>query len=99
MTAQPSPQLHPRRVYSSAGRRRRAIRRASLAAVVLLALVLAWARPGDQGLRSGGKLDLAWPREGQAAVAIEGLGTLGAGNGKPVPIASVAKVMTAYLVL
>jgi D-alanyl-D-alanine carboxypeptidase (penicillin-binding protein 5/6) len=33
-------------------------------------------------------------------VAVEGLGTLGVhGGGQPVPIASVAKVMTAYLVL
>ena len=43
---------------------------------------------------------LAWPREGQAAVAVEGFGGLGASGGaEPVPIASVAKVMTAYLVL
>jgi D-alanyl-D-alanine carboxypeptidase (penicillin-binding protein 5/6) len=42
----------------------------------------------------------AWPAEGEAAVAVEGLGSLGAsGAEKPVPIASVAKVMTAYLVL
>jgi D-alanyl-D-alanine carboxypeptidase (penicillin-binding protein 5/6) len=42
----------------------------------------------------------AWPREGQAAVGIEGLGSLGtSGRQVPVPIASVAKVMTAYLTL
>jgi serine-type D-Ala-D-Ala carboxypeptidase (penicillin-binding protein 5/6) len=42
----------------------------------------------------------AWPREGEAAVAVEGLGSLGASGGQaPVPIASVAKVMTAYLTL
>ncbi|MBS1877971.1 MAG: D-alanyl-D-alanine carboxypeptidase [Actinobacteria bacterium] len=42
----------------------------------------------------------AWPREGEAAVAVEGLGSVGASGGQaPVPIASVAKVMTAYLVL
>jgi D-alanyl-D-alanine carboxypeptidase (penicillin-binding protein 5/6) len=42
----------------------------------------------------------AWPTEGQAAVAVEGLGSLGAsGPQAPVPIASVAKVMTAYLTL
>lgn len=42
----------------------------------------------------------AWPREGQAAVGIEELGSLGAsGRRVPVPIASVAKVMTAYLTL
>ncbi len=43
---------------------------------------------------------LAWPNEGQAAVEVEGIGTFGtSGNHKPVPIASVAKVMTAYLTL
>jgi serine-type D-Ala-D-Ala carboxypeptidase (penicillin-binding protein 5/6) len=43
---------------------------------------------------------LAWPREGQAAVEVPGLGSLGAsGTRRPVPIASVAKVMTAYLTL
>lgn len=43
---------------------------------------------------------LAWPREGQAAVDVEGVGRLGSsGDITPVPIASVAKVMTAYLTL
>jgi D-alanyl-D-alanine carboxypeptidase (penicillin-binding protein 5/6) len=43
---------------------------------------------------------LAWPRAGQAAVEVQGLGgILSAGGLAPVPIASVAKVMTAYLVL
>jgi D-alanyl-D-alanine carboxypeptidase (penicillin-binding protein 5/6) len=43
---------------------------------------------------------LAWPEEGQAAVEVEGVGSLGAsGAHAPVPIASVAKVMTAYLTL
>jgi serine-type D-Ala-D-Ala carboxypeptidase (penicillin-binding protein 5/6) len=43
---------------------------------------------------------LAWPREGQAALEVEGVGSLGASGGStPVPIASVAKVMTAYLTL
>lgn len=42
----------------------------------------------------------SWPAEGEAAVAVEGLGSLGVSGGEtPVPIASVAKVMTAYLVL
>jgi serine-type D-Ala-D-Ala carboxypeptidase (penicillin-binding protein 5/6) len=42
----------------------------------------------------------AWPREGQAAVGIEGLGGFGVrGRQVPVPIASVAKMMTAYLTL
>jgi serine-type D-Ala-D-Ala carboxypeptidase (penicillin-binding protein 5/6) len=42
----------------------------------------------------------AWPAEGEATVAVEGVGNLGSTGGqKPVPIASVAKVMTAYLTL
>jgi D-alanyl-D-alanine carboxypeptidase (penicillin-binding protein 5/6) len=42
----------------------------------------------------------AWPGEGEATVAVEGVGSLGSTGGqKPVPIASVAKVMTAYLTL
>ncbi|MET7427209.1 D-alanyl-D-alanine carboxypeptidase [Dactylosporangium sp. NPDC005555] len=43
---------------------------------------------------------LPWPQAGQAAVEVDGLGRLGtSGDARPVPIASVAKVMTAYLVL
>ncbi len=48
----------------------------------------------------GGPPLLAWPAEGQAAVEVEGIG--GAASVRalpPVPIASVAKIMTAYLVL
>jgi serine-type D-Ala-D-Ala carboxypeptidase (penicillin-binding protein 5/6) len=43
---------------------------------------------------------LAWPRAGEAAVAVQGVGA-SASSAKlaPVPIASVAKVMTAYLTL
>jgi D-alanyl-D-alanine carboxypeptidase (penicillin-binding protein 5/6) len=43
---------------------------------------------------------LAWPRAGQAAVQVEGIGGVASSGGhKPLPIASVAKVMTAYLTL
>jgi D-alanyl-D-alanine carboxypeptidase (penicillin-binding protein 5/6) len=43
---------------------------------------------------------LAWPAQGQAAVEVEGIGGLGtSGPSTPVPIASVAKIMTAYLTL
>ncbi len=43
---------------------------------------------------------LQWPREGQAAVEVEGVGSFGsAGSSVPVPIASVAKVMTGYVTL
>jgi D-alanyl-D-alanine carboxypeptidase (penicillin-binding protein 5/6) len=104
----------PRRVYSSAGRRRKALARAAAVALALVALALAWTWIGDQRLRTADRVEripgtgpgtrkithLAWPREGEAAVAVEGLGSLGAsGVGTPVPIASLAKVMTAYLVL
>jgi serine-type D-Ala-D-Ala carboxypeptidase (penicillin-binding protein 5/6) len=43
---------------------------------------------------------LAWPRRGQAAVEVEGVGSFGTSGGhSSVPIASVAKVMTAFLTL
>jgi D-alanyl-D-alanine carboxypeptidase len=48
----------------------------------------------------GGKVDIPWPADGQAALDVQGIGTFGSsGEQKPVPIASVAKVMTAYLIL
>ena len=43
---------------------------------------------------------LPWPRAGEAAVAVDGIGMLGATRSqRPVPIASVTKVMTALIVL
>jgi serine-type D-Ala-D-Ala carboxypeptidase (penicillin-binding protein 5/6) len=43
---------------------------------------------------------LAWPTRGEAAVEVEGVGSLGtSGPSTPAPIASVAKVMTAYVTL
>ncbi|MEW1801613.1 hypothetical protein ACIGO7_04550 [Streptomyces virginiae] len=48
----------------------------------------------------GGMPQLPWPTEGQAYMAAAGLGTLGqSGEQKPVPIASVTKSMTAYIIL
>ncbi|MDT7839347.1 D-alanyl-D-alanine carboxypeptidase [Streptomyces justiciae] len=48
----------------------------------------------------GGKVDIPWPSDGQAALDVQGIGSFGSsGEQKPVPIASVAKVMTAYLIL
>jgi serine-type D-Ala-D-Ala carboxypeptidase (penicillin-binding protein 5/6) len=45
-------------------------------------------------------LALAWPPQGQAALGVEGVGLLGVHDSqKPIPIASVAKMMTAYIVL
>ncbi|MET8580987.1 D-alanyl-D-alanine carboxypeptidase [Streptomyces collinus] len=49
---------------------------------------------------AGGKVDIPWPSQGQAALDVQGIGSFGSsGTQKPVPIASLAKVMTAYLVL
>ncbi|MGW4155324.1 D-alanyl-D-alanine carboxypeptidase family protein [Micromonospora chersina] len=43
---------------------------------------------------------LPWPRSGQAALYVEGVGSIGASGGsRPLPIGSVAKVMTAYVIL
>ncbi|WP_438295594.1 D-alanyl-D-alanine carboxypeptidase [Streptomyces sp. HUAS TT7] len=48
----------------------------------------------------GGALSLPWPTEGQAVVDIDGVGRMGSyGEMKPLPIGSVAKVMTTYLIL
>ncbi|MFE5092744.1 D-alanyl-D-alanine carboxypeptidase [Streptomyces sp. NPDC056638] len=48
----------------------------------------------------GGRLDMPWPGEGQGAVEVEGVGSLGTyGPQKAAPIASVAKIMTAYVIL
>lgn len=48
----------------------------------------------------GGKPSMPWPGQGQAAMDVNGIGSFGtSGKQKPVPIASIAKVMTVYLVL
>ncbi|WP_019547220.1 D-alanyl-D-alanine carboxypeptidase [Streptomyces sulphureus] len=48
----------------------------------------------------GDEPSVPWPSEGQAVVDVSGLGSFGThGEQKPVPIASVAKVMTAYVIL
>ncbi|WP_198358480.1 D-alanyl-D-alanine carboxypeptidase [Streptomyces fildesensis] len=48
----------------------------------------------------GGPLSLPWPVMGQSVVEVEGVGNMGVrGAQTPVPIASVTKVMTAYLIL
>ncbi len=46
------------------------------------------------------RLRFAWPVAGEAAVEVEGIDRLSThGGSEPVPIASVAKIMTAYLTL
>ncbi|MFF8838269.1 serine hydrolase [Streptomyces sp. NPDC015130] len=48
----------------------------------------------------GGELQMPWPNEGQGAVEVEGVGSMGMyGPQKPAPIASVTKTMTAYVIL
>ncbi|MFE2284364.1 serine hydrolase [Streptomyces sp. NPDC059443] len=48
----------------------------------------------------GGAPSLPWPKEGQAYMAAAGLGPVGSfGDQKPVAIGSVAKAMTAYVIL
>lgn len=47
-----------------------------------------------------GKPALPWPSQGEAALAVAGAGVVGSsGSTAPVPIASIAKVMTALLIL
>ncbi|MFE9610140.1 D-alanyl-D-alanine carboxypeptidase [Streptomyces sp. NPDC006012] len=48
----------------------------------------------------GGKASLPWPSAGEGALDVQGIGSFGSsGTQRSVPIASVAKVMTAYLIL
>ncbi|MBW8483972.1 D-alanyl-D-alanine carboxypeptidase family protein [Actinomadura parmotrematis] len=84
-----------------------------LVAVLLVAAVAAgqWFRPvPDPELRmalaarthtfAGTAPVLPWSGQGQAAVYVDGLGTMGSSGGAaPTPTASVAKVMTAYVYL
>ncbi|MFJ9547734.1 D-alanyl-D-alanine carboxypeptidase family protein [Streptomyces erythrochromogenes] len=47
-----------------------------------------------------GQLSIPWPAKGQGAVRVVGSGDIGTfGDQKPVPTASVAKIMTAYVIL
>ncbi|MEU7257986.1 serine hydrolase [Streptomyces rimosus] len=48
----------------------------------------------------GSPFQMPWPGQGQAAAKVVGAGSLGTyGDEKPVPTASVAKIMTAYVIL
>lgn len=94
---------------------RTAVRRVKIWTPLVILLVIAFAvvqnvRPlptptlvltaEDSYTFKGGKPDIPWPENGQAALDVEGIGTFGSsGEQKPVPIASVAKVMTAYVIL
>ncbi|WP_284747097.1 D-alanyl-D-alanine carboxypeptidase family protein [Amycolatopsis sp. RTGN1] len=78
-----------------------------IAAAVAVALAVAcWVLfpPTVDGRASAARpvvdLPLPWPAGGQASAEVQGLGSLGSrGDQRPVPIASVTKVMTAYVVL
>lgn len=94
------------RYFRTPGARRRRLLPLVVIGTVLLLVVGhgGWWSPGevsDRGRSEHDKpIDAAWPSEGQAAIAIDGFGKLGSSGGEqPVPIASLAKVMTAYLVL
>ncbi|THA46173.1 D-alanyl-D-alanine carboxypeptidase [Streptomyces sp. A1136] len=94
---------------------RTALRRVKIYApiVVLLAVVLAVVQlvrplPAPRLAMSakasytfdGGAPTLPWPKEGQGFMAAAGLGTVGTfGEQKPIAIGSVAKTMTAYVIL
>ncbi|KPI04163.1 peptidase S11 D-alanyl-D-alanine carboxypeptidase 1 [Actinobacteria bacterium OV450] len=93
--------------------RRTALRRVKVWTPILLLLAGAFA--GAQLLRPlptphlvaaesthtvNGQFSIPWPAQGQGAVRVPGSGDLGTfGEQKSVPIASVAKVMTAYVIL
>jgi serine-type D-Ala-D-Ala carboxypeptidase (penicillin-binding protein 5/6) len=58
------------------------------------------AEVASQSVTAGTAPALPWPRAGSAAVAVSGLGMIAnSGNETPMPAASVAKVMTALVVL
>ncbi|MFJ9591399.1 serine hydrolase [Streptomyces virginiae] len=93
--------------------RRTALRRVKVWTPILL--LLAGACIGGQMLRPlpdprlvaaetehtvDGQFSIPWPGKGQGAVRVVGSGDIGTfGEQKPVPTASVAKIMTAYVIL
>ncbi|MFD9415084.1 serine hydrolase [Streptomyces goshikiensis] len=93
--------------------RRTAVRRVKIWTPILLALAGAVAgaqllRPlpeprivaSDASYTLDGQFSVPWPAKGQGALRVPGSGDIGTfGEQKPVPTASVAKVMTAYVVL
>ena len=77
-----------------------------LAAVAYVIVALARAAPptvvpvAPSGAFPGPPPALAWPSQGESAAGVEGVGVIAVhGSGRPTPIASIAKVMTAYLLL
>jgi serine-type D-Ala-D-Ala carboxypeptidase (penicillin-binding protein 5/6) len=92
---------------------RRAGRRVMAIGILVVVLGLAglqWFRPipspqfhsdVSTSVRLVGSLPgLRWPSTGEATLSVEGAGSLGSvGGSTPVPVAGIAKVMTAYVVL
>jgi len=77
----------------------------ALGAMVAIALGVSWwGRDAPRSAASPTRSDpasgsVAWPSEGDSAAWVDGRLIRGPGADRPVPIASVAKVMTAYVVL
>ncbi|MER8096463.1 serine hydrolase [Streptomyces goshikiensis] len=104
LTNRPAPPETPRRT---------AVRRVKIWTPILLALAGAVAggqllRPlpeprlvaSDTAYTLDGQFSVPWPAKGQGALRVPGSGDIAAfGEQKPVPTASVAKVMTAYVIL
>jgi D-alanyl-D-alanine carboxypeptidase (penicillin-binding protein 5/6) len=76
---------------------------AGVIAVLKMATSPPWpgtGQPTPVTLRNGPLGTIAWPASGVSAGGLSGIGVLpGPGASRPVPIASVAKVMTAYIIL
>lgn len=102
----------PLALLPAARRRRWPIGAVAVALVVSVAVVLGASRVGarvpDASLVADGQIGaestaapvLPWPAAGEAAVAVPSLGVLQTnGAQQPVPVASLTKIMTAYLVL
>lgn len=109
-TADPRPVRHRGRHAPQV--RRGGLLLAALLSLLLLAgaAIVQWTRPLPEpqfrasvpaSLTVPGELSgVPWPKVGQARLDVVGLGSLGGSGGdRPVPIGSVAKVMTAYVVL
>ena len=78
-----------------------------VAAALCAGAVAQWVRPLPRATVTAADVRLpgvapsfAWPSSGEAAMDAEGIGTLGQVRGtQPVPIAGLAEILTAYLVL
>jgi serine-type D-Ala-D-Ala carboxypeptidase (penicillin-binding protein 5/6) len=72
----------------------------SVAVVMMVVIGVGWFVSSRGTTAAATEGSLPWPADGQSTVEVEGMGSLGTkGTQKPVPIASVAKVMTAYVIL